>query len=299
MFRTIRFGLAVTAALMTALQATAEGPSPPQQECPDRFEQQLHEAVIGIRAQTVDPQRAYEVARTVEIVCADRVEALGLSAFIYSALFSPASDRETRHALLNDIWRVQLAQDRIWNEETNPRILVHAPGNVFDTTKLDTRGDLYVVFQRQVIPALMALHVEGADVPIYDVPQHLQTCPWPIDTDQTGRAGDEASGLYSAIHADRSKVDIDAGAHRLRELRRVCSGQSAQVSKWLTEYLASASRFAEEDGDQDTAKRYAGEAVEAALYLINNSPGNIGAIGYLKSSVEPIINEFRSLYPDL
>ena len=230
MLRTIRFAIAAAAVVATASPAIAEEDTAAPLPCPDEAEQQLYEWLYTLRRGQADLPRAYAVAKSVEARCSDRPEALGLAALIYAQLYSPEGNEETRHALLDGIWRLQQAQDKVWDPETNPRIMVHFPGNELETSKLDTRDNLYSVFQKQVIPGLMRLHVEGADVPIYDVSKQLETCPWPIKKADKSRARDEAWGLFNAVHADRSKVDVEAGAHRLRELSRVGADRAAHVT---------------------------------------------------------------------
>ena len=165
MLRTIRFAIAAASVLATTFPAFSEGDTAAPVACPDTVEQTLYQRIYYLVRGQTNAQQTYAMAQQVEAVCADRPEALGLAALIYSNLFSPDADQLTRHTLLNGIWRVQIAQDKVWNSETNKRILVHDPNNVFATTRLDTRDNLYLIFQKKVIPELMRLHVEGADVP--------------------------------------------------------------------------------------------------------------------------------------
>ncbi|MEM5518664.1 hypothetical protein WNY37_17025 [Henriciella sp. AS95] len=299
MSRTFRFAIAAAAVFAAAFPALAEGDTAAPAACPETVEQTLYQRIYYLVRGQTNAQQTYAIAQQVEAVCADRPEALGLAALIYSNLYSPDADQLTRHTLLDGIWRIQIAQDKVWNSETNKRILVHDPNNVFATTRLDTRDNLYLIFQKKVVPELMRLHVEGADVPIYDVSQQLETCPWPIEPADKSRARDEAWGLFNAVHADRSKVDIEAGAHRLRELGRVCPDQSAYMTRMLAEYLAAASRLAAKDGELDKARQYAKGAIEAGFHLLDDIPGTVGEMAYLKGQTELIIKEFQTTYPDL
>lgn len=299
MFRTFRFVIAAAALFAAACPALAEGETAAPLPCPEEAEQQLYEWIYLLRRGQAELPNAYAVAKSVEARCSDRPEALGLAALIYAQLFSPEGNEETRHALLDGIWRLQQAQDKVWDPETNPRIVVHFPDNEMETTKLDTRGNLDSIFRNVIIPELMRLHVESADVPIYDVSKHLETCPWPIKKADKSRARDEAWGLFNAVHADRSKVDVEAGAHRLRELSRVCPDQSADVTKLLAQYLAAASRLAAEDGEHDKARQYAKDAIDAGFHLLDDIPGTVGGIAYLKGQTEQMIKDLRATYPDL